>query len=166
MFLFGGIAHACAILVGHLIGSGQQRKAYQYAGKSLSLGIFGALVVGGLILATSGYMLDLYKVSPQVSAYTRSILLVIAALLWLRVANMVLFIGVLRSGGDTRFAFFLDCGSIWLVGVPLAFLGAFVFHLPVYTVYLLVMTEELVKFCIGMVRFFSRRWIQNVVHSV
>jgi putative MATE family efflux protein len=166
MVLFGGIAHACAILVGHLIGSGQERKAYQYAGKSISLGIIGALAVGGLILGTSGYLLALYKVSPQVTAYARNILVVIAALLWLRVANMVLFIGVLRSGGDTRFAFFLDCGGIWLVGVPLAFLGAFVFHLPVYFVYLMVMTEELVKFCIGMVRYFSKRWIHNVAHTV
>ena len=42
---------------------------------------------------------------------------------------MILFIGIFRSGGDTRFALLLDGVIIWVVGVPLAFAGAFLFHL-------------------------------------
>ncbi len=79
---------------------------------------------------------------------------------------MILYIGVIRSGGDTRFGFLMDGVVIWVVGVPLAFLGAFVFHLPVYWVYLLVMSEELVKWILGMYRFFTRKWIHNLAQTV
>ena len=49
--------------------------------------------------------------------------------MWIRATNMISIIGVLRSGGDTRFGFFLDAGTVWLIGVPIALLGAFVLEL-------------------------------------
>jgi Na+-driven multidrug efflux pump len=79
---------------------------------------------------------------------------------------MILFIGIMRSGGDTRLALLLDGVIIWVVGVPSAFIGAFVFHLPVYWVYLLVMSEELIKWVFALQRFFSRKWIHNIAHTV
>ncbi|HSQ16893.1 MAG TPA: MATE family efflux transporter, partial [Anaerolineales bacterium] len=164
--IFIGLGNACAILVGNRIGAGEEKLAFRYAGRSLGLGMAGGLVVGGLILAFSPLILDIYKVSPQVVDYTRKVLIIIAVFLWLRVSNLILFIGVFRSGGDTRFGFFLDAGTIWVVGVPLAVLGAFVFHLPVYFVYLMVMMDELTKFVVGLWRYLSRRWIHNLAGMV
>ena len=79
---------------------------------------------------------------------------------------MILFIGILRSGGDTHFALVLDGVIIWVVGVPLAFIGAFIFHLPVYWVYLMAMSEELTKWILGMYRFFSQKWIHDLAETV
>lgn len=160
--IFIGVGNACAILVGNRIGAGEEEQAYRYAGRSLGLCIFGGLFVGGVILAVTPLVLSVYKVDPLVIEYTRKVLFIIAAFVWMRAANMVIFIGILRSGGDTRFGFFLDAGTIWVVGVPLAALGAFAFHLPVYLVYLLVMMDELTKFVVGTWRYFSRRWIHNL----
>jgi len=94
------------------------------------------------------------------------VLIILGLLLWLRSSNMILFIGIFRSGGDTRFAFILDGVIIWVVGVPLAFAGAFIFHLPVYWVYLLQMSEEISKWSLGVYRFFSRKWIHNMAEVV
>jgi Na+-driven multidrug efflux pump len=77
----------------------------------------------------------------------------------IRSLNLILLIGILRSGGDTRYAFFIDAGVIWSIGVPLALLGGFVFDLPIYWVYSIIMTEEVVKLCLGLYRFFSNKWI-------
>jgi Na+-driven multidrug efflux pump len=80
--------------------------------------------------------------------------------------NLIIFIGIFRAGGDTRFALLLDGLIIWLVGVPLTAYGAFVLHLPVYLVYLLTMSEEIVKWSLGLWRFFSRKWIHNLADTV
>ena len=63
--------------------------------------------------------------------------------------------GILRAGGDTRFSLFLDGIIIWIVGVPMAYLGAFVLHLPVYYVYLFAMSEEATKWVLGISRYRS-----------
>lgn len=162
MVVFIGLGNATAILVGNNIGAGDREKAYRYAGRSLALGAVGGLLVGGLILLGSGFILQLYKVPPEVIFNAQRALLVLALLLWLRATNIILFIGVFRAGGDTRLAFILDAVIIWVVGVPLAFIGAFVLRLPVYWVYLLVLTEELIKCCIGIWRYLSRRWIHDL----
>jgi putative MATE family efflux protein len=163
---FIGLTNACAILIGHLIGAGDDRQAYRYGGRSLALGIAGALLVGGLVMLVSPFILSFYKVSPLVIEYTQKALIVLSTFLWLRMANLVRFIGIFRAGGDTRYALILDGIIIWLVGVPLAFLGAFVFHLPVYLVYLMVMTEELTKGFLGLQRYFSRKWIHHLEQTV
>ena len=87
----------------------------------------------------------------------------IAALaIWMRASNMVIIVGTLRSGGDTIYSLILDGFVIWLVGVPLAALGAFYFLLPIQWVYFLVLSEELTKFSFGLHRYFSRKWINNL----
>ncbi|MBN2148467.1 MAG: MATE family efflux transporter [Anaerolineales bacterium] len=159
---FIGIGNACAILVGNIIGTGDEEKAFRYAGRTLALAMSSAVVIGVLVLAGSNLILGYYKVSPDVIDYTRRILMVVAFALWIRSANMVLFVGIFRSGGDTRFALILDGGTIWVVGVPLAAAAAFILHLPVYWVYLFVMTEELTKWLVGMRRFATRKWIHHL----
>jgi putative MATE family efflux protein len=160
--VFIGIGNACAILVGNQIGAREDQQAFRYAGRSLGLGIGAAVLVGALILVGSPLILQVYKVSPGVIDDSWKMLIIMACFLWVRASNFMLFIGIFRSGGDTRFGFFLDVGAIWIVGVPMALVGAFVFHLPIYLVYLMVMADELSKFVIGLWRYFSRRWIHNL----
>ena len=166
LVLFNAIGHACAILVGNRIGAGEEGQAFRYAARSEALGIMGALGIGSLVLVSSNSILSLYNVPPTVIDYAHRVLTILGLLLWLRASNMILFIGIFRSGGDTRFALILDGVIIWVVGVPLAFAGAFLFHLPVYWVYLLVMSEEITKWSLGVYRFFSRKWIHNLAKTV
>ena len=166
LVLFFGISHACAILVGNRIGAGDQDKAFRYAVRSLGLGVGLAVVMGGIVLLVSRPVLTLYKVSPDVLAQTQRLLTVIAFFLWLRISNLIYYVGIFRSGGDTRFAFIFDVGTIWLVGVPMAALAAFVLHLPVHWVYLFVMSDELTKSTAGLIRLISRKWIHDLTTTV
>jgi putative MATE family efflux protein len=163
---FIGVGHATAIMVGHQIGAGNEQEAQHISGRSLLLAAIGGLLMGGIVLLVSQPFLSLYRVSPQVIAHARNILYVIAAFLCLRMMNMILFIGILRSGGDTRFALVLDGFIIWLLGVPLAWAGAFLLHLPVHWVLALTMSEEIAKWGLALWRFFSRKWIHNLAQTV
>ncbi|HVN53714.1 MAG TPA: MATE family efflux transporter [Anaerolineaceae bacterium] len=163
--IFFGISTASAILIGNRIGANEEEKAFTYARRALALGAGLALIVGAIIITTSGAILTLYKVSPVVTGYARNILIVMGCVLWIKVSNLTVVIAILRSGGDTRFSLVLDSGSIWLIGIPLALLGAFVLHLPIYYVVLIVMIEEACKLAVGLFRFRSRKWINNLAQS-
>lgn len=160
--VFIGVTDATAILVGNHIGAGEEDRAFDYAWKSLRITIAIGVLVGLIVLAGAPLILTFYKVSPLVAGYARRILIVFACTLWIRVSNMNIIVGVLRSGGDTRIGFLIDIVGLWVIGVPLAFAGAFLFHLPVYWVYLMILTEEAVKMGVGLLRFFSGRWITNL----
>ena len=164
--LFIGIANATSVLIGNNIGAGKEERAYTYAGRSLGLGIVGGMLMGIILQLVKAPVLSLYNVSPEVIENAGYIINIVSLLLWVRVNNMTIVIGILRAGGDTRFSLFLDGIIIWLVGVPVAYLGAFVFHFPVYFVYLCAMSEEATKWFLGIHRYFSRKWINNLAAQV
>jgi Na+-driven multidrug efflux pump len=89
-----------------------------------------------------------------------------AVFMAIKVFNILMVVGILRSGGDTTFSALLEIGSVWLIGVPLAWLGALVWKLPVYYVVLLVAIEDIVKAAIGIPRIISKKWVKNVVEHM
>ena len=164
--VFIGISNATSVLVGNRIGAGKEDDAFVYAGRSLGIGVVGGIFLGLALQLVKTPVLSLYNVSPEVIQNASKILIVVSLFLWIRVNNMTTVVGILRAGGDTRFSLFLDGIIIWLVGVPMAYLGAFVFHFPVYLVYLCAMSEEATKWVLGIRRYLSRKWINNLTVHV
>jgi len=164
--VFIGVSNATSVLVGNRIGAGHREAAYRYAGRSLGLGVLGGIFLGIVLQLVKVPVLSLYKVSPEVIENAGYIINVVTVFLWVRVNNMTTVVGILRAGGDTRFSLFLDGMIIWIVGVPMAYLGAFVLHLPVYFVYLFAMSEEAAKWVLGIRRYFSRKWINDMTVHV
>ncbi|MBC7878465.1 MAG: MATE family efflux transporter [Anaerolineales bacterium] len=164
--LFIGIANATSVLVGNRIGSGNDDEAFIYAGRSIGLGIGGGILIGFLLQMLKAPILSIYNVSPEVIQNAGYVINVVCLFLWVRVNNMTIVVGILRAGGDTKFSMFLDGFIIWIVGVPLAALAAFFFHLPVYFVYLFAMSEEFTKWILGLYRYRSRKWINNLANQV
>ena len=164
--MFIGISEATGILVGNRIGAGQEQQAFDYARRSLILSTAGAIFMGGCIFLASDFILGFFKVSEVARGSAHNILMVMSVALWVKVTNMIIIVGILRAGGDTRFSMVMDAGSVWFVGLPLAWVGANLLHWPVYAVYILVVSEELVKYMAMMWRFTSRRWMVNLTHAV
>lgn len=159
---FLGITNACAVLVGNTIGAGKPEKAQDYVRQTLLFVAAIAIVSGAGLVLVRQPLINTFNISDQSRALGLQLLIVLGVTLCLRACNLEFFIGMMRSGGNTRFAYVMDVGSMWAIGVPLALLGAFVFHLPIHQVYMLVMVEEAIKFVVSFWRFRSRRWIHDL----
>jgi putative MATE family efflux protein len=161
-----GLSNAIAIMAGNRIGAGEKDAAYQNVGQTLGITTAISAVVGGIILVTRAPILGLYNVSAEVILNARIAMIVQGAWMVVRSLNAILVVGMMRSGGDTRYSLFLDGIIIWILGVPMAILAGFILHLPVYWVYLFVMSEELTKCILGLRRYFSRKWIHDLTQTV
>jgi Na+-driven multidrug efflux pump len=94
--------------------------------------------------------------------YTTAVLRVMSVAVLVKSANLMAFIGIIRPGGDTRVGLLMDIGPLWILGVPLAYLGTFVWGYSVVGVYMLALTEELAKLGFALWRIASRRWMKAV----
>jgi putative MATE family efflux protein len=162
--VFMGLGSACAVMVGNRIGAGKKDEAYETVRRVTIMGVALAIGIGIIIFSLRDAVVRLYDLSPSGVNNVRWLLLMMACTLWIRMFNFSVFIGALRAGGDTRFALIMEICSIWLIGVPAAYVGAFVFHLPVYWVYLMVILEEVAKAFVSGWRFRSRKWIHDLVN--
>ena len=162
--VFMGLGNACAVMVGNRIGAGKKDEAYETVRRIVILGVTAAWVVGIVVVLMRDVVTNLYDLSPSGVNNVRMLMLMMACTLWIRMFNFSTFIGALRAGGDTRFALIMEICSIWLIGVPVAYVSAFVLHFPVYYVYLMVALEELAKAFVSAWRFRSRKWIHDLVN--
>ncbi len=163
MVIFFGFCNAAAIMIGNKIGEKKEDEAFLYAKRFIILNPLLGILVGILIYFGAPYMLLLYKISPTVHTYSKGMLHVMGLFMWIKVFNYTNVVGILRSGGDTKFCLFLDVGGMWLVGVPAVALAGLYFHLPIQQVYIFVFMEEAAKFIVGLPRIASKKWINNLV---
>jgi putative MATE family efflux protein len=160
--LVQGIASSTAILIGIKIGQGEERLSRLYAKYSMYLSLVCGLVISALVVFIAPQFLKLFKVSTAVFLLTLNSMHIIAFLAPIKACNNNVIVGILRSGGDTKYSMYLEMGSVWLVGVPLAFLGSMVFNLTLPQIYLLVGCEEITKLIFGTIRLKSGKWYNNL----
>ncbi len=163
--LFFGTSNACAVMVGNRIGAGEFDKARYYANAYALLGpVLGALM-GILVIAALPLLPLVFNVSRASLDDAKSVVILFALFLPAKIFGWHLVVGILRSGGDTRYSLFLEGLGVWLIGVPLAVLAGLVLGLPVWCVYAALSIEETVKAAVGFFRLRSGKWIHRLTHS-
>lgn len=157
-----GVAQAAGILIGKRLGAGQYREAYGESKKLVGYGLIGSLILSAVLIGVRGFYVTLYNVEPQVQETAGMLLLAFAILAPVKVANMILGGGVVRSGGKTAYIMVIDVVGTWLVGVPLGLVTAFVFHMPVFWVYFILSQEELVRLMMTVFVFRRGGWMNRL----
>lgn len=157
-----GLSQAAGVIVGKRLGGENYDGAYRAAKRLMVYGAVGASVLCAVVLLTSGAYVEIYQVSRTVKRLTRQILFVYALAAPFKVLNMILGGGILRSGRRTAYVMGIDMLGTWGFGVPLGLLGAFVWRLPIASVYLLLSLEECIRFAISMAVFRRKRWMRRL----
>ena len=80
--------------------------------------------------------------------------------------SAVLIVGVFRAGGDTKFALISDAIPLWCGSVLLSAIGAFYLGLSTKLVYILIMSDEIIKLPLIIWRYRSRKWINNITREL
>ena len=158
----GGVSQAAGILIGKRLGAREYDEAYLESKSIMLYGLIGSMVLSALLICLRAPYVRLYKVEPQVQQTAALLLLVFALLAPVKVANMILGGGIIRSGGKTTYIMVIDIIGTWLVGVPLGLLTAFVFHLPIQWVYFILSQEELVRLGLEGILFRRKTWMDSL----
>lgn len=159
------IANGAAIMLGNELGADYINRAITYAKKFSILVFLAGLIFGGLLILNIPILLKVFTVSNSLAPDITKIFIIMGVLMALKSFNVLLVIGILRSGGDTKYALFLELGCMWLVSIPLTFLAALK-GAPIYVLVLLTYSEEIVKFIFGMPRALSKKWATNIVKEI
>jgi len=160
------IGDATLILVGQKLGEGKYDLAYDMSVKLTKVGLVIGVVIGIGVVLFGKPILSLFGFTEEGFEYASKILVIYGATLWLSLYNAIHITGTLRCGGDTRFAMVTEVATVWLIGVPLAFITSLYLGWPIYFAVLAVKTEELVKAAVLTKRYLSKKWLNNVITDI
>jgi putative MATE family efflux protein len=164
--IFIGFASACQVMVGNKIGARQEKVAETYAFRIVKIAEIGTIILGVIIFALAPLIVKIFSFeagNAQLAIYSIRVFMFYSMF---KTFNLMMIVGVLRGGGDTKAAMFIEIGGVWGLGVPMAYLSAVILGLPVHWVIAFIYSEEVFKAAIGFRRLYSGKWINNVTLEV
>lgn len=167
-----GVAASAAVIVGKEIGMGRSKERVYSVGWTLLLAsmLIGAGVMAVLLILLPTFfrpvLYPLFKLTPGATEAATCMAIYYALFLPMRAFDITNITGVLRAGGDAKVASVIDLSPLWLGSIPLMALTGLVFQAPIPVVCLAMQVENICKCPLGLIRFRSRRWINDVTRSI
>lgn len=162
MVIAFGLANATAICIGKAIGENNLDTAKIYGNRFLKLsiltGIFGAV----MILIARPIAMSALSLTPITREHLSVMMYVMSYFCIAQSINTTLVVGVFRGGGDTRFGLVLDTTTMWCGSILFGAIAAFLFKWSVPVVYMILMSDEIIKIPFTLLRFKSKKWLNNV----
>lgn len=157
-----GTASAAAIMLGKTIGEEKYEEAKVYSKRFVGLSILFGALGGILILCARPFIISSMNLSDQAAEYLGIMLIVMSYFTLCQAYNTTQVVGIFRSGGDTKYGLILDIASMWGCSILLGAVAAFVFKFSVPVVYVILMSDEIVKLPFTTYRYRSYKWLKNI----
>ncbi len=163
---FFGLASATSVMIGNKIGEKNEAEAIRYAYMIGKIAIIIGVVTGILMALSIKPLLTLYDLDKEIYRLVVYTTYTLAILTPFKSFTATTVVGILRGGGDVKYCLFLDIAALWLVGIPAVIYGGLYLGLPIFIVYGLAGSEEVIKFIFSVRRVMSKKWITNLVEDL
>ena len=160
-----GVGSAAGIMVGNELGAGELEKGKAYGIKLKNLSFVIGIASTVVVLALTPLVINMVILTGEARQYLTGMMIIMAVYMIGRCVNTVTINGVLDGGGDTVFDMYSLAVCMWGIAIPLAALGAFVFHWPVLAVYACTCLDEVGKIPWVMIRFRKYKWVRNLTRK-
>lgn len=157
-----GISSAAGIIIGKKLGQKDFQTAYTNSKSLIFYGVAGSVLLSLILIIFKGFYVSLYQVELQVQQLGCQLLVIFACYMPVKVTNMVLGGGILRSGGNTKLILFVDLIGTWIIGVPVGLFTSLVLKLSVTWIYALLSIEEVVRLIITIILFKRKTWMRSL----
>jgi len=157
-----GIAAAAAVLIGKAIGEDNYEEAQKYGTRFVKLSIVAGLAGALVVLIARPIVLQVMTLTPTAQGYLSTMMFIMAYFVVAQAYNTTMVVGIFRAGGDTRFGLVLDVVTMWGCSILFGAIAAFVFHWSVEWVYVLLLSDEIIKIPLTTWRYKTRVWLRNV----
>jgi putative MATE family efflux protein len=159
------MASASAVMIGSAIGRGNMEEVKR-EGRTLSVIdlIIGA-ILGLILFLLHKPLLSMYSLTPEAYVMADQLLVLMAFLMVTMGYMMPVMNGILRGGGDAKFTLYVNMISTWAVVVPLSFMSAFWWKLPVVWVVLFSQSDQVFKAPIAFLRFRTYKWARKLTRD-
>ena len=157
-----GLGQGGEILLAGVLGAGEMEKAQVYGRRLSRLSVLCGMLCAVLVLIF-GPVISHFMALTEAARYDLQIMIYISAFYMLaQCINVVVVCGVFAAGGDVNFDAYSVAVTMWLIIIPLAAAGAFLWKWPPLAVYFILSFDEAVKIPWVYVHYKKYKWLNNM----
>ncbi len=162
VFIRGVTAAAC-VIVGNKVGAGERQVLPELKKYFQRLAVGMGAAASLLIWISYPFVLQFYQVGSDTLAYAQQFTWITAVIQPFQALQITNMMGLLRGGGDVRFAMANDMVFLWGLTVPLGFICGLWLQVPPAVVFMLLRVEKIVKAVTSELRLRSGKWIHDTL---
>lgn len=160
--IFRSLGITVGIITGQMLGAGLKEEEVRDANrKQIALCVVSGVAFAGFMMLFSNMFPQIFATTQPVRHLASQLILISAIFMPLHAYIMPVYF-TLRSGGKTGITFLFDCGSIWILMLPLAFCLTRFTDMPILPVYILTNCMDIIKCVVGVVIIRKSNWTQNL----
>lgn len=161
-----GISSGGGILVGNELGAGNLEKGRIFGDRLVILSVLIGFASTLIMLILTPVVMKMVKLTPEAHSYLCGMMVIMAIYMIGRTMNTIIINGIFAAGGDTLFDMYSLAVVMWMLAVPLAALGTFVFHWPVLIVYACTCVDEVGKIPWVLVHYKKYKWVKDLTRDM
>jgi len=158
--IFIGLCSACGVIIGKLVGRGETEKAYQFGIDYIKYTVIFSMIVSVILYILAPALVRLMNPDNE---YTFNmairVMRMYSIIFPFFIMTYVAIVGVFRSAGSPKIGMVLDAFTVWLIGIPVVAIAAFVLKLPFEYIYLFTGVEQAVKFFACIIVYKKKNWL-------
>lgn len=163
--LFLSVGSAVALILGHILGTGDVEEAKAAARKLITFSLGMGILCAVLVSCVAPIFPQIYNTTDEVRSLATSLTFIIAFFAPLHAyLHSVYF--TIRSGGKTLVVFLFDSGYAWCGNVLVAFLLANFTAAPIALIYICVQGVDVIKAVIGTIIVSHGSWAVDLTQRI
>ena len=150
------------VMVSNAIGAGDLERVKQEARTLSVIDVAVGIVLAILLIVLRKPLLSLYTLTPAAYALADSLILLQALIMVGMSYQMPVSMGIIQGGGDAKFTMKMNLICTYLIVMPLTFMGAFWWKVPVVALVFIIQSDQLFKCLPVWLRFKNYTWIRKL----
>lgn len=160
-----GLAAGGGILVGNELGAGNLPLGKLYGDRLAKMAFILGFLSTVVMLALTPLILSFVRLSEGARTYLVHMMIIMSVYMIGRVVNTIVINGIFAAGGDTLFDMYSLVVCMWMIAVPLAAAGTFLFHWPAEIVYACTCLDEVGKIPWVMYHYRKYIWVKDLTRD-
>ena len=163
--LYTSTSNSASVIIGKTVGEKDIPRVKLYSKRLQIIFLVIGLVSGLIMFLCCDGIISLYNVADETKALARSFIYILSITIVGSCYEAPALCGIVSGGGDTKFVLYNDIIFMWCIVLPLSFLSAFVWHLPIPVTFFFLKSDQILKCFVAVVKVNRFKWIKELTRS-
>lgn len=163
--LYTSTSNSGSVIIGKTVGERDIPRVKLYAKRLQVIYLLIGIVSGLIMFLSCDVILSLYNVADETRELAKIFIYILSITIVGSCYEAPALCGIVSGGGDTKFVLFNDLIFMWGIVLPLSFLSAFVWHLPVPVTFFFLKCDQILKCFVAVVKVNRFKWIKKLTRE-
>lgn len=151
-----------AVMIGNAIGRGDIKQVKSDARTLAVIDVLIGIALGVLLVSLRYPLLSLYSLTDEATVMALHLIVIMGFIMVGMSYQMPVSFGIIQGGGDAKFTMKMNMISTWCIVMPLSFMAAFWWKLPVEWVVVVIQSDQIFKGLPTFIHMRSYKWIKKL----